>query len=42
MSITDTNATDARRWRAESQAAVAAWYEHVDRHGILLAEFRSF
>lgn len=42
MSMTDTNATDARRWQAENQAAVAAWNEHVDRHGILLAEFRSF
>lgn len=40
--MVDTNATDARRWRAENQAAVAAWNEHVDRHGILLAEFRSF
>lgn len=42
MSMTDTNATDARRWQAENQAAVAAWNEPVDRHGILLAEFRSF
>jgi antitoxin CcdA len=35
-------AAKARRWLAENQAALEAWNEHVERHGLPLSEFRSF
>ena len=35
-------ATRARRWLEENRAAMDAWNDHVERHGLPLAEFRQF
>jgi len=32
----------ARRWLQENRAAMDAWNEHVEAHGLPLAEFRQF
>ncbi|HTW28869.1 MAG TPA: type II toxin-antitoxin system CcdA family antitoxin [Acetobacteraceae bacterium] len=32
----------ARRWLAENRGAIAAWNEHVETHGLPLADFRQF
>jgi antitoxin CcdA len=32
----------ARRWLRENRAAMDAWNEYIDEHGLPLAEFRQF
>lgn len=32
----------AERWLAENRAAIDAWNDHVEHHGLPLAEFRQF
>jgi antitoxin CcdA len=34
--------TRAERWKRENHAAMDAWNEHVERHGLPLAAFRQF
>ena len=34
--------TEAESWLAENRAAIEAWNEYVERHGLQLAEFRPF
>ena len=34
--------TRADRWLEENRAAMDAWNDHVERHGLPLAEFRQF
>ena len=34
--------TRARHWLADNRAAMDAWNEHVERHGLPLADFRQF
>ncbi len=34
--------TRAERWKRENRAAMDAWNEHVERHGLPLAAFRQF
>lgn len=34
--------TRAERWQRENRAAMDAWNEHVERHGLPLAAFRQF
>jgi antitoxin CcdA len=34
--------TKAAIWRQENADAMASWNEHVEHHGLPLAEFRSF
>ncbi len=40
--LAEVGAAMARRWQEDNRAAIDAWNGHVDRHGIPLAEFRSF
>ncbi|MBR0664940.1 type II toxin-antitoxin system CcdA family antitoxin [Roseomonas hellenica] len=32
----------AERWLRENRAAIDAWNDHVERHGMPLSEFRQF
>ncbi len=32
----------AQRWLAETRPAMDAWNDHVERHGLPLADFRQF
>jgi antitoxin CcdA len=34
--------TRAAKWLQENQAAIEAWNEYVDKHGLPLAEYRQF
>ena len=34
--------TRVERWKRENQAAMEAWNDHVERHGLPLAAFRQF
>ncbi|HET9148809.1 MAG TPA: type II toxin-antitoxin system CcdA family antitoxin [Acetobacteraceae bacterium] len=34
--------TRAQRWLRENRAAMDAWNDYVERHGLPLAEFRQF
>ena len=34
--------TRAERWKLENRAAMDAWNDHVERHGLPLAAFRQF
>jgi len=34
--------TKARLWLEENRSAIDAWNEHVERHGLPLADFRQF
>jgi antitoxin CcdA len=34
--------TKAQRWLAENREAMDAWNDHVEQHGLPLAEFRQF
>lgn len=34
--------TNAQRWLAENRSAMDAWNDHVEQHGLPLAEFRQF
>ena len=38
----DVAETKAQRWLRENRAAMDAWNDHVEQHGIPLAEFRQF
>ena len=31
-----------RRWLSDNRAAIEAWNEHVEQHGLPLGEFRQF
>ncbi len=35
-------ATTARQWLDENRAAMESWNDHVEQHGLPLAEFRKF
>ena len=38
----EVGAAKAQRWLGENRAAMEAWNEYVEQHGLPLAEFRQF
>jgi antitoxin CcdA len=38
----EVSAAKARQWQMENRAAIEAWNQHVEQHGLPLAEFRRF
>ena len=38
----EVSETKARRWQQENRAAMDAWNEYVEAHGLPLTEFRQF
>jgi antitoxin CcdA len=38
----EVSETKAQRWLRENRAAMDAWNEHVEQHGLPLAAFRQF
>ena len=39
---TEVSETKAQRWLRDNRAAMDAWNEHVEQHGLPLAGFRQF
>ena len=39
---TEVSEAKARRWQEQNRAAIDAWNEYVERHGLPLDEYRQF